>query len=121
VAKPLISIVDDDGSVRLALAGLARSLGFRTEMFASAEDFLASGSFNVARCVITDIQMPGLSGTELKYELDTRGCRVPVIMITGHVEKSLYEQARRSGVLCLLTKPFVAAALVEWVEKALAT
>jgi FixJ family two-component response regulator len=117
---PLISVIDDDESLRLALVGLIRSLGFQAHGHATAEAFLESGDIGETRCVITDIQMPGMSGIDLKHLLDSRAAAVPVIMITARTEAALIERARRSGALCLLCKPFETDDLIAWLDRALA-
>ncbi|WP_341898476.1 response regulator [Ferrovibrio terrae] len=116
----LISIIDDDESLRLALVGLVRSLGYRASGFGSAEEFLNSSDIAASSCLITDIQMPGLSGIELKHLLVERNYRLPVIMITGRADPSLRDRALASGAICLLKKPFEAAALLDCIERALA-
>lgn len=116
----LISIVDDDASLRDALVGLVRSLGYRARGHASAEDFLASSGAQDSACIITDIQMPGLSGIELKERLEKDGCTAPVIMITARLEPGIAEKAAASGVLCVLKKPFAAEALIACLDRALA-
>ncbi|WP_341909031.1 response regulator [Ferrovibrio terrae] len=116
----LISIIDDDESLRLALVSLVRSLGYRASGFASAEDFLNSGDIDASSCLITDIQMPGLSGIELKHLLVERHSPLPVIMITGRADPALRDKALASGAICLLKKPFEAAALLDCIERALA-
>jgi FixJ family two-component response regulator len=114
----LITIVDDDESMRLALAGLVRSFGFEVETYCSAEDFLQSGVCESASCIIADIQMPGLSGIELKQWLDEHAKPAPVIMITARSEAHLLAQARASGAVCLLRKPFDAESLLACLKKA---
>lgn len=118
--NPLISIVDDDDSLRLAMVGLVRSLGYRANGHASAEAFLASDDLADARCVITDLQMPGMGGIELKRVLDDKAARLPVIMITARTEAALLDSARASRPLCLLRKPFETEALIECINRALA-
>ena len=118
--EALISIIDDDESLRAALVGLVRSLGHRASGFASAEDFLASGAAAANAAIVTDIQMPGLSGIELKRKLAADGCTIPVIMITARTEPGLKERAFESGAFCVLGKPFEAAALIDCLERALA-
>jgi|SRR5262249_2224991 len=118
-AGHLISIVDDDPSMRAALAGLVRSLGHDVRAFASAEEFLASGELDQFSCTITDIQMPGMNGFELKRELSQRHGAVPVIMITARTEPDLEKQAMSSGAACFLRKPFPAETLMCCLEKAL--
>lgn len=115
----LISIIDDDDSLRSALVGLVRSLGYRAHGFANAEDFLATDQAAHSAAIVTDIQMPGLSGIELKQRLSEQGCTSPVIMITARAEPGLQERAFASGALCVLKKPFAAEALIECLERAL--
>ena len=116
----LISIIDDDDSLRTALVGLVRSLGYRASGFANAEDFLATNQAADSAAIVTDIQMPGLSGIELKERLTAEGFAVPVIMITARTEAGLKERAFASGALCVLKKPFAAEALIQCLERALA-
>lgn len=116
---PLISVVEDDDSLREAVVGLVESLGHSAQGFPSAEAFLAAGAADVSACVITDIQMPGLSGIDLKLALVASGVSVPVIMITARPEESLHQRARASGAFCLLRKPFTPDALIDCVERAL--
>jgi FixJ family two-component response regulator len=119
MAEPMISVIDDDESMRLALAGLVRLLGFNVETFESAEAFLQSGECNTTNCIITDIHMPGLSGIDLKHWLDAHHNRAPVIMVTGRTEKHLHEEARQCGAVCLLKKPFDEEALLACLKRAL--
>ncbi len=116
----LISIIDDDDSLRSAIVGLVRSLGYRANGYANAEDFLAANDASRSAAIVTDIQMPGLSGIELKHRLVADGCTVPVIMITARAEPGLRERALESGALCVLRKPFAAEALIDCLERALA-
>lgn len=116
-----VSIVEDDESLRLALVGLVRSLGHAAHGFESAEAFLESPSPALSDCVITDIQMPGLSGIDLKLALAGVGNHIPVIMITARTEAALHERAMASGAICLLKKPFEPDSLIGCLEKALAT
>lgn len=117
---PLVSIIDDDASIRTALVGLVRSLGYEARGFASAEEFLAADVGVRTNCIITDIHMPGLSGIELKLRLAAERDETPVIMITGRTEPNLHDRARDCGALCLLTKPFEARDLIACIERALA-
>lgn len=116
---PLISIIEDDGSLRGALVRLIRSLGYDARGFGSAEEFAESGAISSSACVITDIQMPGMSGIELKQLLVQRRCPVPVIMITARHEPGLEEKAHSAGAACFLRKPFAATALIDCLERAL--
>lgn len=120
VESTLISIIDDDDSLRAALVGLVRSLGYRASGFANAEDFLAADQAGASAAIVTDIQMPGISGIELKERLTADGCAAPVIMITARAEPGLQERAFASGALCVLKKPFAAEALIDCLERALA-
>jgi FixJ family two-component response regulator len=118
-APPQVAIIDDDDSLRLALVGLVRSVGFDGSGFASAEDFLGSGQAKRFSCIITDIQMPGMSGIELKLHLAAKQCRMPVIMITARPDPSLEERALAAGAAAFLRKPFEASVLIACLEKAL--
>lgn len=116
----LISIIDDDESLRSALVGLVRSLGYIARGHASAEDFLRAGAAEHSAAIVTDIQMPGLTGIELKELLVRDGVSAPVIMITARTESGLKERALASGAFCVLKKPFPAEALIGCLERALA-
>jgi FixJ family two-component response regulator len=115
----LIAVIDDDESFRTALVESLRSLGYSVDGFASAEEFVAADGEGSCDCVITDIQMPGMSGLDLKRLLMARDCRVPVIMMTGRVEPGLEARAAAGGAVCLLRKPFEANALIGCLERAL--
>jgi FixJ family two-component response regulator len=118
-AAPIVSIIDDDESLRLALVGLVRSLGFEARGFESAESFVRSGEFGSYACIITDIQMPGMSGIELKEHLAARQISLPVIMITARPDPSLEEKALAVGAIGFLRKPFEASALISYLDRAL--
>jgi FixJ family two-component response regulator len=118
VPDPLILVIDDDESLLQSLAGLLRTFGFETRTYASAEAFIEYGAVDAPCCIISDIQMPGLSGIALKRWLDARASAVPVIMITARSEPRLLAQARASGAVCLLKKPFDAATLLACLRKA---
>jgi FixJ family two-component response regulator len=119
-AEPPIAVIDDDQSLRTALGRLVRSLGYGVRGFASADDLLESGALGDFACIITDIQMPGMSGIELKQHLNTIQCTVPVIMITARTDGGLEEAALASGAVCFLRKPFAASALSDCIARALA-
>ncbi|QSQ20510.1 response regulator [Pyxidicoccus parkwayensis] len=119
-SESLISVVDDDASVRTAVLSLLRSVGLKGLAFESAEAFLESGELTSTRLVITDIHMPGMSGIDLKQTLDARGSKVPVIMITARSDASVMERALACKPSCLLKKPFDSDELVACVERALA-
>ncbi len=118
-ALPSISIVDDDESVRIALVGLLRSLGYHARSFGSADEFLGCGEVRGFDCLITDIQMPGMSGIELQKRLAASKSGLRVIMITASPELALEESALASGAVCLLRKPFEAAALIDCLQRVL--
>jgi FixJ family two-component response regulator len=118
-AGPLISIIDDDDSMRSAVVALIRSAGYDARGFASAEEFLGCGTVESFACIITDIQMPGMSGIALQQHLTATKVSTPVIMITARHEPGLEEAARASGAVCFLHKPFEADTLIACIEKAL--
>jgi FixJ family two-component response regulator len=115
----VISVIDDDTSVRVATDSLLRSLGYTVNTFVSAEEFLQSPHFNDTLCVIADVQMPTMSGIELQTLLLARGHRVPFIFITGFPEESIRARALRAGAICFLTKPFDRIALIKCLDRAL--
>jgi FixJ family two-component response regulator len=115
--KLSISVVDDDESFRLALVESLKSLGYGARGFGSAEDFITGGGDDCCDCVITDIQMPGRSGFELKRLLASRGSKIPVIMITARADPGLEAEASATGAICLLRKPFETDALIGCLEK----
>lgn len=119
-AAPLISVVDDDESVRESLHGLLRSVGFVVRVFASAEEFLNSGHLLDTACLILDVRMPGMSGPELQSKLADVGSEVPVVFITAHGEDAeAREQAMRSGAVDYLVKPLTEEGILNAVEVAL--
>ena len=107
----LISIVDDDESIRKATKRLIESVGLRVEDFASAEDFLSFGRPEDSVCLILDIRLPGMSGLELQHELGTAGVEVPIIFITAHGDSQTRAQALEAGAADFLQKPFTEKAL----------
>ncbi len=119
-ARPLISIIDDDDSLLSAIVRLVRSAGYDARGFTSAEAFLGCGAAaaNFA-CIITDIQLPGMSGIELKHHLAARQISTPVIMITARNEAGLEDKALASGAICFFRKPFETGALIGCLETAL--
>jgi FixJ family two-component response regulator len=104
--ETLISIVDDDESVREAMKGLMRSLGFAAEAFWSAEDFLKSDRLDRTGCLIADVQMPGISGLDLYQQLVAAGKFIPTILITAYPDDRVRARALNAGVICFLIKPF---------------
>jgi FixJ family two-component response regulator len=117
--EPLIAVVDDDDSFRLALAESLRSLGYDAREFASAEEFIACEGEGTCDCVITDIRMPGMSGFEFSRLLASMPTPVPVIMITSVTEPGLESKAKISGSVCLLKKPFRSDTLIDCLQRTL--
>jgi FixJ family two-component response regulator len=115
----LISIVDDDESIRESTKGLVRSLGYRAATFASAEEFLQSDSVDNTSCLITDVQMPGLSGIDLQRGLIARGVEMPTIFITAFPEEGTRLRALTAGAFGYLGKPFSEESLIKCLDKAL--
>ena len=118
-ARPLVSLVDDDESIRESLPDLLKQLGFATRAFPSAEDFLASGFVNTTRCLILDIAMPGMSGVELYRELKNRGQQIPTIFVTATGDKGVRPRLLAEGAVECLFKPFSDAALLAALNAAL--
>ena len=118
---PVISIVDDDESVRTATAGLVRSLGFTAHTFASAEDFLRSKHVDETSCLIADVQMPGINGIELQSLVHAQGRRTPIVFITAFPEERIRVRAMRAGAIGFLSKPFDVAALIKCLDLAFQT
>ncbi|KRR03659.1 two-component system response regulator [Bradyrhizobium jicamae] len=117
----MISIIDDDGSVRAATHNLVRSLGYVVNTFASAEEFLRSPCLNDTSCVITDIRMPAMSGLDLQAHLLATGYRFPFIFVTAFSVESDRDRAMKAGATCFLSKPFDGETLIKCLEAALAS
>lgn len=115
----LISVVDDDASIRLATDSLLRSRGYAVCTFASAGVFLQSAELNETACVIADVRMPVMGGVELQAILRAQGRSVPFVFITAFPESAVRTQAMSGGATCFLTKPFDAPTLIKYVEAAL--
>jgi FixJ family two-component response regulator len=116
----MISIVDDDKSVREAIKTLVRSFGHASATFASAEEFLTSGRLRDTACLITDVQMPGMSGVDLQRHLSANGHRMPVIFVTAFPEEGVRRRAVNGGAFGFLSKPFSEDSLIACLDKALA-
>jgi FixJ family two-component response regulator len=114
----LVSVVDDDDSVRESLPDLLREFGFASEVFATPGDFLQSGSLDETKCLILDVAMPGMSGPQLRRELLRRGRDIPTNFITAHADFDSRPDMREAVVDCLV-KPFSETALLEALKKAL--
>jgi FixJ family two-component response regulator len=117
--RPLVSVVDDDESVRESLPDLLREFGFATRTFSSAEEFLASDCVGQTRCVILDITMPGMTGPELQQELIRRRQAIPTIFITANRDKTVRPRLLDQGAVECLFKPFSDTALLEALNAAL--
>jgi FixJ family two-component response regulator len=116
---PLISIVDDDTSVRSAMVNLFRSLGFAACSFECAEDYLKSVERRQTRCIVSDVQMPGTSGLELQSRLAAQNDHTPIIFITAFPKPDVKRRALDAGAICFLTKPCDRHTLVKCIEEAL--
>jgi FixJ family two-component response regulator len=119
VVRSLVSIVDDDESVRESLPDLITELGFLVRAFSSAEEFLASDSLSETRCLILDIAMPGMSGPDLQQELKVRGQAIPIVFITAHSDDAIRPRVLSAGAVECLLKPFSDAALRNAINDAL--
>jgi FixJ family two-component response regulator len=115
----MVSIVEDDDSMRGALEGVMKCAGLPAKTFASAEEFLRSGQQHETACLIADIRMPGMSGLQLQAKLNAEHCRIPTIFITAHGDEKMRMQALRAGAVEFLPKPFDDEALLESVWAAL--
>jgi FixJ family two-component response regulator len=115
----VISVIDDDASVRVATNNLLRSHGYTVHTFASAEEFLRSAHLNDTSCVIADVQMPVMNGVELLTLMRTQGYGVPFIFITAFPDESVRAQALKAGAICFLAKPFAAPTLIKCLGTAL--
>jgi FixJ family two-component response regulator len=113
VMRPLVSVVDDDESVRESLPDLLRVLGFAVQAFSSAQAFLASAYVEQTRCLILDIAMPGVTGPDLQRELKLRRQEIPIIFITARKDENVRQRMLEQGAVDCLFKPFSETALLE--------
>ena len=118
--RSLVSVVDDDESVRESLPDLVRELGFDVRAFSSAEEFLSSEYVGQTRCLLLDVAMPGMSGPDLQRELNRRRQAIPIIFITAHGDEGIRPRVLARGAVECLFKPFSEAALLKAIEVALA-
>ena len=118
--RAFVAFVDDDEAVCDAMLGLLRVSGFRVQTFSSAEEFLNSGRVDDISCLITDVQLNGMSGLALQSRLVELNCRVPVIMITAFPDKRIRDQALGAGAVGFLGKPVAKADLLACIHSALA-
>ncbi len=119
LSRSLVSVVDDDESVRESLPDLLREFGFSAQAFSSAEEFLASDCVSQTRCLILDIAMPGMSGPDLQRELTLRREEIPIVFITAHRDETVRPRILEMGAVECLFKPFSEAALLEALNAAL--
>jgi len=119
IETALISIVDDDESIREAIQSLLRSVGFRAKTFASAEQFLQSDQIENTACLILDVRMPGMSGLELQRRLMATQCRIPIVFVTAHGDEEARSRALQEGAVEFLLKPFSEEALLNAIQAAL--
>jgi FixJ family two-component response regulator len=115
----VVSVVDDDESVRESLPDLLRQLGFAVHSFSSAQAFLASDSVSETRCLVLDIAMPGMSGPELQQELIRRRQEIPIVFITGTGDQTIRPRVLATGAVECLFKPFSEASLLDALNAAL--
>jgi len=116
--NPVVYVVDDDPSIRDALDSLIRSVGFRTQTFASAQDFLKGARPDAPGCLVLDVRLPGLSGLDLQRELARVDIRIPIIFITGHGDIPMSVSAMKAGAVEFLTKPFRDQDLLDAIQAA---
>jgi FixJ family two-component response regulator len=116
---PLISVVDDDDSIRESLRGLLESLGYTVETFPCAQTFLDSACLASTKCLILDVRMPGMRGPDLRRELLRRGRSIPTVFITAHGDEDVRPRVLSEGAVECLLKPFTEAALLGAIRKAL--
>jgi FixJ family two-component response regulator len=115
----LVSVVDDDESVRESLPDLLREFGFAVRAFSSGEEFLASDCVDQTKCLILDVGMPGLTGPELQLELKQQDKKIPIIFITAQRDETIRSQVRQQGATACLFKPFRDTDLLEALNTAL--
>lgn len=117
--QAVVAVIDDDESVRCAVASLLRSCGMAVATYASAEQFLRSPHQSEAGCLIVDLQMPGMGGLALQDTLNAQGRRLPIIFITAHPDPLVRDRALAAGAVGFMGKPFAAQALIRCTEHAL--
>ena len=117
--RALVSVVDDDESVRDSLPDLLKELGFEARAFASGDEFLSSDCVSGTRCLILDVAMPGMTGLDVQRELGLRGRKIPIIFITALKNEAVRTKAFKQGAAGFLLKPFSDTALLSAIEAAL--
>jgi FixJ family two-component response regulator len=116
---PTVFIIDDDDGVRASIGGLLKSVGLRSESFASTQDFLKYQRPDSPSCLVLDVRLPGISGLDFQRELQESGVQIPIIFITGHGDIPMTVKAMKSGAIEFLTKPFRDQDLLDAVQQAL--
>lgn len=117
--RPLISVVDDDESVRESLPDLLKEFGFDAQAFSSAEEFLASDSVSQTSCLLLDVAMPGMTGPDLQRELTIRRQDIPIVFITAHRDETVRPRLLAQGAVECLFKPFTETDLLAALNTAL--
>jgi len=119
ITRTLVSVVDDDESVRESLPDLLREFGYAARTFSSAEEFLASDCVDQTRCLMLDIGMPGMTGPDLQRELKLRRQQIPIVFITAHRDEAIRTRVLEEGAVECLFKPFSDTAVLEALNTAL--
>ena len=119
MVRDVISVIDDDTSVRSSTKLLLESFGFRTAVFESAESFLSSGRLDDTSCLVVDVQMPGMNGLQLQSRLAAADCRIPMVFITAYDHKESHRRAMQAGAVAFLAKPFTDEQLLQCIRSAL--
>ena len=119
VTRPLITVVDDDESVRESLPDLLKEFGFEAQTFSSAEEFLVSDAVDETKCLVLDVAMPGMSGPDLQQELKLREQSIPIVFITAHRDATIRLRLLAQGAVDCLFKPFEATDLLQALNTAL--
>jgi FixJ family two-component response regulator len=115
----VISIVDDDESIRDAISSLMKSFGLTAHVFVSAEEFLQSPHLNETSCLISDVQMPNMNGIELQRVLIEQGRRMPIIFISAFPDEAVEASAMKAGAICFLSKPFDGREIIKYIAEAI--
>jgi FixJ family two-component response regulator len=119
ITVPLVTVIDDDESVRESLPDLLKEFGFAARAFSSAEEFLASDDISQTQCLILDIGMPGMTGPDLQRELKLRRSEIPVVFVTAQRDEPLRQRLLKQGAVECLFKPFSDTALLQALKTAL--
>src|SRR6266850_2635043 len=118
-AAPTVFIIDDDELVRAAIQGMLKSVGLRSQTFATPQEFLCSKRADAPSCLVLVVRLPGANGLDFQRELADAGFRIPIIFITGHGDIPMTVKAMKSGAVEFLTKPFRHQDLLDAIHQAL--